>query len=132
LDDLHIICNLDIPDRNDLNIALQQAIYHLTTKGKLSELYFTYFKPYEDGPAYRIELKKGIALDKQLLEKALVSLKRQIVFPEIREPYPQYLVDLMAKSVASGLYAIEEGIMLSPNLRIDEGRFNLIFNYRTK
>ncbi|NMC42444.1 MAG: DNA double-strand break repair nuclease NurA [candidate division Zixibacteria bacterium] len=131
-DDLHINCNLDIPDRGELNSALQRAVDPLTTKGKPSELYFTYFKPYEDGPAYRIELKKGVALDRELLEKTLVSLKRQIVFPEIREPYPQYLVDLMAKSVASGLYAIQEGIMLSPMLRIDQGRFNLIFNYRTK
>lgn len=130
--DLHIRCNLDIPERDQLNKALERAIAPLTTKGKKSDLYYTYYKPYEDGPAYRIELKQEIAQDKKRLERLLLSLRRQIVFPEIREPYPQYVVDLMAKSVASGLYAIEEGIKLSPDLRIEQGRFNLIFNYRTK
>ncbi len=130
--DLHIKCNLEIPEKDDLNNALEKAVYPLITKNKMSELHFTYFKPYADGPAYRIELKKALAENKDDFEKTLLSLKKQVVFPEIREPYPQYLVDLMAKSVASGLYAIQEGIKLSPNLELDKGRFNLIFGYRTK
>lgn len=135
-DDLHIRCNLDIPERDDLNKMLAAAIEPLITKGrdkkqKTSSLYFTYFKPYDDGPAYRIEVKDTLAKDQNRLEKYLFSLKRQIVFPEIREPFPQYLVDLMAKSVAGGLYAIQEAIRLSPALKIDKGKFNLLFGYRT-
>ena len=134
--DLHIKCNLDIPERAQLNIALANSINPLRTQAskpgdKLSELYFTYYKPYQDGPAYRIEIKKALALDIEKLKKYLFSLKRQIVFPEIREPFPQYLVDLMAKSVAGGLFAIQEAIRLSPDLKIDSGKFNLLFNYRT-
>jgi hypothetical protein len=137
-DDLHIRCGLDIPERDELNIALDKAIKPLMTrdkstkKSKESELYFTYFKPYQDGPAYRIELKKSLAIDIPRLEKCLLSIKRQIVFPEIREPYPQYLVDLMAKGISTGMVAIQEGIKLSPNLKIDKGKFNLLFSYRTK
>lgn len=131
-DDLHIKCNLEISERDELNQALAEAIKPLTTKGKESELYFTYYKPYQDGPAYRIELKKSLAQDTERLEKYLLSIKRQIVFPEIREPYPQYLVDLMAKSISTGMFAIEEAIKLSSELKIDKGRFNLIFSYRTK
>ena len=136
-DDLHIICNLKIPERAELNTALRAAVEPLRTRDsvsrqeKLSELFFTYYKPYEDGPAYRIEIKKSLAQDKPRFLRMLRSLKNQIVFPEIREPFPQYLVDLMAKSVASGMQAIHEGIRLSPDLRIDKGKFNLIFNYRT-
>jgi len=130
--DLHIKCNLDIPERDDLNESFENILYPIITKGKKSELYFTYYKPYTDGPAYRIELKKELALDTKRLERVLLSLRHQIVFPEILEPYPQYLVDLMAKSVASGLFAIQEGIKLSPLLKVDKGNFNLIFNYRTK
>ena len=96
------------------------------------DIYFTYYKPYKDGPAYRIEIKKSLAIDQARFEKYLLSLKRQIVFPEIREPYPQYLVDLMAKSIATGLFSIQEAIRLSPDLKIDRGKFNLLFNYRTK
>ncbi|MGB7207943.1 MAG: DNA double-strand break repair nuclease NurA [Pyrinomonadaceae bacterium] len=134
--DLHIRCNLDIPERVQLNAALAKSINPLRTQAskpgdKTSELYFTYYKPYQEGPAYRIEIKKSLALDKDKLKKYLFSIKRQIVFPEIREPFPQYLVDLMAKSVAGGLFAIQEAIRLSPDLKIDSGKFNLLFNYRT-
>src|SRR3990167_1125168 len=48
--DLHISCNLQIPEREELNKALLAAITPLKTKGKQSELYFTYYKPYNDGP----------------------------------------------------------------------------------
>lgn len=134
--DLHIKCNLDIPERAALNVALAKSIDPLRTQvsrpgDKASELFFTYYKPYQDGPAYRIEIKKALAQDIPRLKKVLNSLKRQIVFPEIREPFPQYLVDLMAKSVAGGLFAIQEAIRLSPDLKIDSGKFNLLFNYRT-
>lgn len=137
--DLHIRCNLEIDDVDTtrLNALLEQAVSPLTTRDKESKkrkdssLYFTYFKPYENGPAYRIEVKESMAKDSEKLEKCLLSIKRQIVFPEIREPFPQYLVDLMAKNVSSGLFAIQEAIRLSPELKIDAGRFNLLFNYRT-
>lgn len=129
--DLHIICNLDIPEKDDLNRELKNAITPITTKGKTSDLFFTYYKPFQDGPAYRIELKKSLAEDIPRFEKYLFSLKKQIVFPEIREPFPQYLVDLMAKSISGGMFAIKEAIRLSPDLKIDKGKFNLLFNYRT-
>lgn len=137
--DLHIGCNLRIEDVDihQLNTLLDQSIAPLRTwdkskrQRKNSALYFTYFKPYENGPAYRIEIKESLATDATKLEKCLLSIKKQIVFPEIREPFPQYLVDLMAKNVASGLFAIQEAIRLSPELKIDAGRFNLLFNYRT-
>ena len=129
--DLHIICNLDIPEKDELNRELKNAITPITTKGKTSDLFFTYYKPFQDGPAYRIELKKSLAEDVPRFEKYLLSLKKQIVFPEIREPFPQYLVDLMAKSISGGMFAIKEAIRLSPDLKIDKGKFNLLFNYRT-
>lgn len=134
--DLHVKCNLEIPEREELNTALDASIDTLRTKDaegnrKESDLYFTYYKPYQDGPAYRIEVKKSLAVDKARIERCLLSIKKQIVFPEIREPYPQFLVDLMAKNVAGGLFAIKEAIKLSPDLNIDKGKFNLLFNYRT-
>jgi len=133
--DLHIHCNLDIEERKELNISLARIVKTLCTKDetgvKESELYFTYYKPYQDGPAYRIEIKKSLALNSDKLKRYLSSIKNQIVFPEIREPFPQYLVDLMAKNVSSGLFAIQEAIRLSPKLKLDQGKFNLLFNYRT-
>jgi hypothetical protein len=135
-DDLHIKCNLDIPERNELNIQLEKVLRFIRTKDirpgdKKSNLCFTYYKPYQDGPAYRIEIKKPLAEDIPKLKRYLKSIKQQIVFPEIREPYPQYLVDLMAKNVAGGLFAIQEAIRLSPNLKLDGSKLNLLFHYRT-
>jgi hypothetical protein len=134
--DLHIKCNLNIPEQAQLNTALETCINTLRTKDskhndKNSELYFTYYKPYQDGPSYRIEIKKSLAGNIEKFKKCLFSIKKQIVFPEIREPFPQYLVDLMAKNVAGGLFAIQEAILLSPDLKLDKGKFNLLFNYRT-
>lgn len=134
-DNLHIDCNLDIPEKDELNTELEKAIEPIKTKtkngNKLSSLYYTYYKPFQDGPAYKIELKKSLAENQQKLERYLLSLKKQIVFPDIREPFPQYLVDLMAKSISGGIFAIKEAIRLSPELKIDKGKFNLLLNYRT-
>lgn len=136
-DDLHIGCNLEIPEQRQLIDDFKSAVNPIRTtdvdtkRTKESELFFTYYKPYQDGTAYRIELKNSLAKDKKRLEKYLLSIKKQIVFPEIREPYPQYLVDLMAKSISSGLYAMQESIRLSPDLKIDKGKFHLLFPYRT-
>lgn len=138
-DDLRINSNLELSagEQEQLNKALIEAINPIrtkdkfTSKKKLSEIFYTYYKPYEDGPAYKIEIKKTLAEDKKRLERYLLSIKKQIVFPEIREPYPQYLVDLMAKNVAGGMFAIQEAIRLSSDLKIDKGKFNLLFNYRT-
>jgi len=138
-DDLRINSNLELPnnEQEKLNKALIEAINPIRTKDKFtskqkpSEIFYTYYKPYEDGPAYKIEMKKTLAEDKKRLERYLLSIKKQIVFPEIREPYPQYLVDLMAKNVAGGMFAIQEAIRLSSDLKIDKGKFNLLFNYRT-
>src|SRR3989338_8584172 len=138
-DDLRINSNLELPnnEQEELNRALIEAINTIRTKDKFtskqkpSEIFYTYYKPYKDGPAYKIEIKKTLARDKKRLERYLLSIKKQIVFPEIREPYPQYLVDLMAKNVAGGMFAIQEAIRLSSDLKIDKGKFNLLFNYRT-
>lgn len=135
-DDLHIRCNLDIPERVELENSFERILKKIRTKNTISgdqesELFFTYYKPYQDGPAYRIEVKKTLANDLTKFKRCLLGIKKQIIFPEIREPYPQYLVDLMAKNVSAGLYAIQEAIRLSPNLKLDNGKFNLLFNYRT-
>lgn len=135
---LHIISNLSIDgvDREDFNRLLEDAIQPLKTRDinnqhKAPDLFYTYYKPYHDGPAYKLELKRSLAEDTERFEKMLNSLRKQIIFPEIIEPYPQFLVDLIAKSVAGGMYALKEAILLSPNTDVANGKFNLLRNYRT-
>ena len=135
---LHINYNLIIEDVDKpyFEKLMAEAIAPLKTRGEHGErknpdLYYTYFKPYEDGPAYRFEIKKTLALDERRLEGVLSSIKRQIIFPEIIEPYPQYLVDLVAKSVAGGMYAIKEAIILSTDMADGKSDMHMLRNYRT-
>ena len=135
--ELHIICNLEIKEKEDLNKHLEEAIHPIRTKNgkerKESDLFFTYYKPYTNGPAYRIECKRALAQDTERLERVLAGIKQQIVYPDIREPFPQYLADLMAKSVSGGLHALQDAVRLSlVNESKSTERVDLLFSYRSR
>jgi len=129
---IHMTCNLEIDNVNnetELNPLLKQAISPFKiTEDHDSELYFCYYKPYSS--AFRVELKKELALDTHRLEEMLRSIKRQIISPEIREPYPQYLADVIAKNISFGMEAVNQAISHNPDLN-SQKNFELIFPYRT-
>ena len=134
-EDVHIKCNLEIDGVNnerDLNPLLKEAInpFKITNSHK-SELYFSYYKPYSHSLVYRLEVKKSLAEDKERFQKMLRSIKKQIIFPEIREPYPQYLADMIAKNISFGMGAVRQAIYNNPVLSAEEN-FDFIADYRTK
>jgi hypothetical protein len=88
--------------RDKIKEELNQAII----LPKSRKVYFTYYKPYQWSPAYRIEMKESCANTEIELAKVLKAIKEQVVSTEIKEPYPQYLADLMAKSISGGLEAL--------------------------
>jgi len=134
---VHIKCNLPIKSLEarmivELNHRLEGCIAPFKiTPGKASGLYFTFYRPFNDGPVYRIEIKEKLALDSGKLMKVLSSIKRQILFPEIREPYPQYFADVIAKNISFGMNAVEQAICNEPSIS-NSKNFDLIFPYRTK
>lgn len=71
---------------------------------------YWYFKPDEFTPAFRIETKHGIPLS--TVDTVCASITSQITGPFVREPYPQYLADMMAKSVGLGLSALHSAAQL--------------------
>ena len=87
--------------------AFSAAIYSLRQRN----MYFTYFKPDERSPAYRIEIKKDLSTSG--LEGLLATLRNQMATPFVREPYPQYLADRMAKSVGTGLSALHSAVQMN-------------------
>lgn len=96
------------------------------------DLYCTYWKPEPDIPAYRLEIKPTLANDTTLLSNVFATLAEQITGPFIREPYPQYLADVMAKSVGLGLSALQSAAHLSL-LRADNALAEfLVHSYRTE
>jgi len=133
---VHIKSNLPIKSLNqkmvrELNERLEKSIEPFkVTPSKRSKLYFTFYRPFDDGPVYRIEIKEKLAVDLDQLKKVLTSIKRQIVYPEIREPYPQYLADVIAKNISFGMNAVEQAICNDPSIS-NSKNFDLIFPYRT-
>lgn len=94
-------------------------------------LSFTYFKPDEYSPAYRMELKSGI--EDSDLDSACSTIASQITGPFVREPFPQYLADVMAKSVGLGLGALKTAVQLGLS-RLDRPDIAelLVQSYRTE
>lgn len=135
---LHIDYNLQGTevDRLKFNWLINEAIAPILTQDihgnkKDSNIYFTYLKPHDGGPVYRLEVKESVALDPTKLEYFLSSIAQQVVFPDIIEPYPQYLADIIAKSVSSGMRAIKEAVTLSADIDEDINSIYSLRNYRT-
>lgn len=92
---------------------------------------FFYFKPNEFTPAFRIETKQG--LSPSALDAICASIAGQITGPFVREPYPQYLADVMAKSVGLGLSALHTAAQLRVSSRGNsEVARMLAHSYRTE
>jgi hypothetical protein len=107
--------------------AFEEAIEPL----KQRVLKFTYFKPTEFSSAYRIEFKANVSDEE--FDTILTTLESQITGPFVREPYPQYLADVMAKSVGLGLSALQTAVQLHMSgMGRPEIAELLIHSYRTE
>ena len=107
--------------------ALEEAIKPLKERA----LKFTYFKPSEFSPAYRIEFKENVSDED--FNVLLTTIQAQITGPFVREPYPQYLADVMAKSVGLGLSALQTAVQLRMSgMGRPEIAELLIHSYRTE
>ena len=60
------------------------------------------------------------------------ALKFQTAQPFVREPYPQYLADVMAKSVGLGLNAMQAAAHLQLTRSSRDVANQLIHSYRTE
>lgn len=110
---------------------LQQAFTAAIEPLKERAIKFTYFKPDIFSPAFRMELKSSV--DDTQLDSLCTTIARQITGPFVREPYPQYLADVMAKSVGLGLSALQSAVQLGLSERgRPEIAQMLIHSYRTE
>lgn len=92
--------------REAVRVALNDAVNRVRD----DQLLVTYFKPHAWSPAFRLEIKPGVADSPERLCAALSALRMQVVSPEIREPYPQWVADRMAKSVGDALLALRTAV----------------------
>ncbi|MCY4436189.1 MAG: hypothetical protein OXE05_02505 [Chloroflexi bacterium] len=111
----------------DLEQSFTDAILPL----KERRLMFTYFKPDRLSPAFRLEIKPVV--QEPDLDILCSTLSSQITGPFVREPYPQYLSDVMAKSVGLGLSALQTAVQLGlSGMGRPELSEVLIRSYRTE
>ncbi len=115
------------PDVNDLAEEFKEAIVPLRNRN----IEFSYFKPDKFTPAFRIETKSE--LSSSAMDSVCASISGQITGPFVQEPYPQYLADVMAKSVGLGLDALQAAAQLrASNLGNSEVARLLAHSYRTE
>ena len=128
-DQVSINCKLDLSvDNQTFNKKLEQAISVI--KSAKQRLHFCYYKPNEYSDAYRIEIKPQLATDQDRLEACLFNIKEQIVSAEIREPYPQYMADLIVKNVYFAMQAVNIAIYNDHDLS-NQQVANLIHAHRS-
>lgn len=96
------------------------------------ELMYTYWRASDHSPTYRLEMKPRLAEDEDALGVVFATLAHQITGPFVREPYPQYLADVMAKSVGLGLSALQAAAHLSLTRTQPDLAALLVHSYRTE
>lgn len=89
---------------------VRESLNEAVNRVRDDKLFVTYFKPHAWAPAFRLEIKPEVAASPALLSAALTALRAQVVSPEIREPYPQWVADRMAKSVGDALVALRTAV----------------------
>jgi hypothetical protein len=115
------------PGDEALRDELQKAVRPLTSQA----LRFMYFKSSEYSPAFRVEIKESLG-DPEV-DAICSTLSGQMTGPFVREPYPQYLADVMAKSVGLGLTALQSAVQLAlGGLGRPEIAEMLLHSYRTE
>jgi len=124
---LHFSAGSDAAEDKEVETRLTKAIGPL----KAREILYTYFKPDERSPAFRVELKAHT--EESYIDVLCSTIAGQITGPFVREPYPQYLADVMAKSVGLGLSALQAAVQLTlSRLGRPELSEFLIHSYRTE
>lgn len=99
---------------------------------KQCQMYSLYFRPDDMAPAYRVEVKPELAHDQAGLASLFGTLRAQMTGPFVREPYPQYLADIMAKSVSYGLSALQTAAQLTLTRDDPELAQLIVHSYRTE
>jgi hypothetical protein len=91
-----------------------------------------YFRPHQGASAYRIETKLPMAQDDEEIADLLASIHAQQMSPFVWEPYPQYLADVMAKSVGYAIQALQTATHLSLTHHTPDLADMVVHSYRTE
>ena len=88
-----------VPDFAERRAAIEQGY---------GQLYVTYYRPEEHGPAYRLELPAGL-IAREPLGAALATFRGALRVTAVQEPLPQFLADAICRQIGRALDATAEG-----------------------
>jgi hypothetical protein len=88
-----------LPDFAERRAAIEQGY---------GQLYVTYYRPEEHGPAYRLELPAGL-IAREPLGAALATFRGALRVTAVQEPLPQFLADAICRQIGRALDATAEG-----------------------
>lgn len=74
----------------------------------LKTVHVVYYRPHGFIPAMRVEIEAAVAKNPNRLAMVLRGLKEQSVVASMLEPYPLYMADRMAKSLAAAIPAFRQ------------------------
>ena len=89
-----------LPDFAERRAAIEQGY---------GQLYVTYYRPEEHGPAYRLELPAGL-IAREPLGAALATFRGALRVTAVQEPLPQFLADAICRQIGRALDATAEGV----------------------
>jgi hypothetical protein len=72
------------------------------------QLYTLYYRPFEHGPAYRIELPGGL-IAREPLGAVFATFRAALQVNSVQEPLPQFLADAICRQIGRALDATAEG-----------------------
>jgi len=127
LSSAHITLKGNIFERSTDFDKLEMILSSLPAK-----IYAVYYRPRLWAPALRLEIPEKIVKNSKLLSELFDCLRCEMLTPEMKEPYPLYLADKMAKSVSIGLETLKEAsrTIISKN---SEKEANMFFDsYRSE
>ena len=125
-DDRSLLTMLLRPGEFTLPQAMLDSDFHLNTPGAsgaatdalkaiaseivaaLKTIRVVYYRPHGFIPALRVEVGSAVADNPHRLAMVLRGLKEQSVMASMLEPYPLYMADRMAKSLAAAIPAFRQ------------------------
>lgn len=87
---------------DDLRVVADEVV------AALRRVKVVYYRPHAFIPALRVELSSAVAESPHRLAMVLRGLKEQSVVASMLEPYPLYMADRMAKSLAAAVPAFRQ------------------------
>ena len=96
----------NLPIRDEKFAAVRDSLV-----SAMSGIQVVYYRPFAWTPALRFEVQKSVAGDSARLAQLLSGVRFQSTVPGIREPYPMYRAESMARSIRNAMPSFRSSVV---------------------